>query len=890
MAVLSLLVTDIVGSTRLWAEHEQEMAADLAAHDALVRRVVSAHGGSVFKHTGDGAMAAFDDPLDAVEAAVDLQRAIAAAHWGNPLGIRVRTAVHCGTVVERDGDLFGSPVNRAARIVELSPPGGVLVSSVAAGLLADRSLGDLRLSGVGRAQLRGFSHLESIVAVTGDGLAGAAPLGAGPDETTGGGSVLPPVDDELVGREVELEALWECLHGHHLVSVVGAGGMGKTRLAVEVAVGAPREFADGVWWCDLAAAMSAEAVLPVVLDALGARQEAGRTAMDAITSRLRDRTALVVLDNCEHVVDAVRDLVHAVRAGAPTVRLLLTSREAVGARGEQVVPISSLPAIDAADLFHARAGAAGMALDRTGDDEVIWRICARLDGIPLAIELAAARCRSLSPAEIDDRLGDRFRLLRSGRAGAERHRTLLAAVAWSFDLLDADERDVFDRLAVFADGSYIDGITAVTGLDEYDALDILDRLVARSMLTTSATPLGTRYRQLETLRQFAHDRLVERGLIEQVRDAQLAWACDFATWIGSAEGTAASGPAMRRYVAELDNLRLAVAHALSSGQPELAVTVVGGAWNMMICRPTHEVVGWFDPLALPVEWSVERALAVGLHAYLRFVNGEVGALAEAIRLVPATLHDVPAMISCRWTDLLWVQADQDGARAVLDTASTEHLGHSRVLDTCRVFTDLAAMLSGNLDPDFVARVQRDAAELVNDIRRVGDELALTAALSGYANSLINGGRADLAAAPAAEAVAIADELGAGWLADVAHGALARALAGTARADAARRPEIAKQLRRFILDAVERDTLQFALVIIDGVAAFVWEHDPRTAYVLAAIYRRAWAVSSLLPSEAVAGMDPAELAALDTRASITTDGEAIALALSALDRYLAAEPG
>jgi hypothetical protein len=531
-----------------------------------------------------------------------------------------------------------------------------------------------------------------------------------------------------------------------------------------------------------------------------------------------------------------------------------------------------------------------MALDRTGDDEVIWRICARLDGIPLAIELAAARCRSLSPAEIDDRLGDRFRLLRSGRAGAERHRTLLAAVAWSFDLLDADERDVFDRLAVFADGSYIDGITAVTGLDEYDALDILDRLVARSMLTTSATPLGTRYRQLETLRQFAHDRLVERGLIEQVRDAQLAWACDFATWIGSAEGTAASGPAMRRYVAELDNLRLAVAHALSSGQPELAVTVVGGAWNMMICRPTHEVVGWFDPLALPVEWSVERALAVGLHAYLRFVNGEVGALAEAIRLVPATLHDVPAMISCRWTDLLWVQADQDGARAVLDTASTEHLGHSRVLDTCRVFTDLAAMLSGNLDPDFVARVQRDAAELVNDIRRVGDELALTAALSGYANSLINGGRADLAAAPAAEAVAIADELGAGWLADVAHGALARALAGTARADAARRPEIAKQLRRFILDAVERDTLQFALVIIDGVAAFVWEHDPRTAYVLAAIYRRAWAVSSLLPSEAVAGMDPAELAALDTRASITTDGEAIALALSALDRYLAAEPG
>ena len=284
-------------------------------------------------------------------------------------------------------------------------------------------------------------------------------------------------------------------------------------------------FADGVWWCDLAAATSPDAVAQVVLNALDAWQSPGRTGVESIVDSLAGRDALVVLDNCEHVLATARDLVRVVRRSCPDVRFLITSREALGLAGEHLIAVSSLPATDALELFMVRAVAARPDLP-VGDDQraLAGRICSRLDGIPLAIELGAARCRSMTVAEIDRLLDDRFRLLRSGRPSVERHRTLHAAVAWS--VRPARRRPSATcstgwRCSPTA--AYLDGLVAVTGGDQYDVLDIVDRLVARSMVAPTATELGTRYRQLETLRQFAEERLVERGALGEVRDRHLAW-------------------------------------------------------------------------------------------------------------------------------------------------------------------------------------------------------------------------------------------------------------------------------------------------------------------------------------------------------------------------------
>jgi hypothetical protein len=320
------------------------------------------------------------------------------------------------------------------------------------------------LTEVGPVQLRGFAHHEAVHAVVADHLVAVGRLCDHTAPTGGGLGALPDTDEAMVGRGDELLAVWAALQLHHVVSIVGVGGMGKTRLATEAAAGVVHRFADGAWWCDLAAATSPDAVAPIVLSALEAQQSPGRSGVESVVDSLAGRDALVVLDNCEHVLTTARDLVRAIRRSCRDVRLLITSREALGVTGEHLIAVSSLPDDDALALFVVRAMAARPDLS-VGDTQrtLAGRICSRLDGIPLAIELGAARCRSMTVVEIDRLLHDRFRLLRSGRPSVERHRTLHAAVAWSYDLLEVDERDMFDRMAVIADGSYFDGLVAMTG-------------------------------------------------------------------------------------------------------------------------------------------------------------------------------------------------------------------------------------------------------------------------------------------------------------------------------------------------------------------------------------------------------------------------------------------
>lgn len=641
-SLVSLVMSDIVESTRRWNTDETAMAADLEQHDRLVREVVDAAGGTVFKHTGDGMIAVFDDPVAAVAAAARIQQSISMAAWLHPDGVRIRAAVHTGVAYPRDGDLFGTAVNRLARLLGVCPPGAVLVSSATAGLLIDRAPEGLAVRAVGSVHLPGFASREEVHVVVGAGIATVSSLesgGAAGEHTDAapGAHSLPAVDADLVGRADELLAIWDALGRGPLVTLVGVGGMGKTRLALEVASTASASspvFAGGgdegrgaagpatVWWIDLTTATSDAAVVPAAMAAVGARDVAGRTPLQAITDRLMNTSGLVVIDNCEHVLDSARELVAAVIAACPAISVVCTSREALGLRREQIVPIGSLPADEGFTLFSERATAVRPDLDIEAAADVIRRICARLDGIPLAIELAAARCRAMTPAEIDDRLDDRFRLLRGGRTGAERHRTLRATVEWSYSSLDDDERAVFDQMAVFAGGTLIDGLTAVTGLDEFDLLDILDRLVARSMVVASVTPMGTRYHQLETLRQFAEDRLVETGTIGDVADRHVAWMRAFARALPRRGSRDEIATTFARFAAEIDNLRVAVAHALSSGNDDIAHSIVATVARYAFFRPVFEVFDWVRPLRLDDDASPDAALCAAYGAYSDFFRGD----------------------------------------------------------------------------------------------------------------------------------------------------------------------------------------------------------------------------------------------------------------------------
>ena len=886
-SVLSLLVTDIVESTRLWARYEREMEADLVVHDDTVAKIVDLYGGRVFKHTGDGALAAFEDPVAAVTAGSEIQRSLGSMAWRTEGGIRVRVAVHTGTVIERDGDFFGTAVNRAARLVGVCPPGAVVVSAVTAELMADRPLDELRLAEVGSVQLRGFARREPVHAVVADHLVSVGQLADHTGSTGGPPGALPITDEAMVGRGDELLAVWEALQQHHVVSIVGAGGVGKTRLASEAATGVVHRFADGVWFCDLAAPTSPDAVAQVVLNALDAWQSPGRTGIESIVDSLAGRDALVVLDNCEHVLTAARELVRAVRSSCRDVRFLSTSREALGLPGEHLIALSSLPEADALALFIARAVAARPDLD-IGDTEriVAGRICSRLDGIPLAIELGAARCRSMTVAEIDRLLDDRFRLLRSGRPGVERHRTLHAAVAWSYDLLEVDERDVFDRMAVFADGTDLDGLVAITGGDEYDVLDIVDRLVARSMVSPTDTEFGTRYRQLETLRQFAEERLVERSVLGETRDRHLAWVSDLARWMRANRVSHQSGDAFRRYVAEVDNIRSAVAHAVASGHREAAWEIVGDCGIFINYRPSFDALDWLDAADPIAQWSDGVVEGVGLLGQLGFFYGDAGAPRRALEAVPAQYHDNIAMLTCRLMIELWERGDPHAAAAILDAHRPADPFDEVFTEYLRLVVDGSLVRAGELDGEFVAAAKRRAAAYIEDARHRGDLLTVSNALLVYADSLALGASPSDAVAAAIEVSSIGEAFGAGLLAVMGRRAMADALAAMAVSGTGDRATAARELRRVITESRDRHTPGTALWALDSVAALLWDDDAPTAHLLRLASGQIVA-NGAPPLNAVDALNPATVAELKERAKAMDADETIDVALDALDRYLAA---
>ncbi len=461
---VTFLFTDLEGSTRLWERHPEAMRTALARHDEILRDAVGQRSGVVVKTTGDGLHAAFAVAADAVAAAADAQQVLLDEAWALPEPLRVRMGLHTGRAEIRTGDYYGPAVNRAARVSAAAHGGQVVVSHATEELVRDDLPAGAALTDLGEHRLRDLARPERVYQVDAPGLRSDFPplrsIDAYPTN-------LPLQLSSFVGREREIATIAKELYDARLVTLTGVGGVGKTRLSIQVAAEVLPHYRDGVWLCELAAATDPDSLAQVVASTLGVAQRPGLDLAASILEYLRGRELLVLLDNCEHLLDAAGRLGEGVLRECAGVRILATSREGLGVEGERVVALRSLgvpeqgagsdaaAASEAVRLFLERAHAAQAEFELDAASvEAVGEICRRLDGIPLAIELAAARVVAMHPREIADHLDERFRLLTGGRRTAvERHHTLRATVDWSYSLLGPTEQAVFARLGVFA-GSF----------------------------------------------------------------------------------------------------------------------------------------------------------------------------------------------------------------------------------------------------------------------------------------------------------------------------------------------------------------------------------------------------------------------------------------------------
>ena len=596
---VTFLFTDIEGSTRRWEADAEAMRVALAKHDETLRSVIESQGGWMFKHTGDGVCAAFGSARGAVEAAIAAQRL---------LELPVRMGIATGEAEQRGDDYFGPSLNRAARVMAVGHGGQILLSGSTAGVVGNVS--EIGLEDLGEHRLRDITGAEHLFQVRATGLQSDFPALRNLSETPGN---LPRESGGLVGRDTDIFEVVDLVRAHRLVTLTGVGGVGKTRLAIHVAAELSSEFPDGTWLVELAPIGDPLSVPEAVASALGITARGSRSVSDDIVESLCTRRLLIVLDNCEHVVDAAASLADQIVSGAPLVNVIATSREGLQVQGEYIwmVPpleIHSGTASAAVELFAERARAAVASFAPSAPDlEAIAEICGRLDGIALAIELAAARMVSMSPNEVLARLTDRFRLLSGVRRGVERHQTLRHAVQWSYDLLTETEQTVLCGCAVFAGGFTLDAGAQVcaANLDEYETLDVLDSLVRKSLLTTTRVGRITRYGLLETIRQFAEDRSTKAGLLPELRSRHAAFFAEqvranFEIWDGPQQRVATDW-----LDAEFANLRVAFRWAADQRDYDTASTIAAPTTLMAFALQRYEPASWAEEL-------IEPATAAGL--------------------------------------------------------------------------------------------------------------------------------------------------------------------------------------------------------------------------------------------------------------------------------------
>jgi predicted ATPase/class 3 adenylate cyclase/Tfp pilus assembly protein PilF len=628
---VTFFFTDIEGSTRLWEQYPAQMRSALARHDALAAAIIAQHYGILMKHRGEGdsLFAVFAHATDAVAAACALQQAFVTEQWPAETPLRVRLALHTGEADLQDGDYYGAAVNRCARLRAIGHGEQVLLSLSTEELVRDQMPDGANLRPLGLHRLRDLTHPEQVFQLLHPGLRADFPALRSLNNPSLPNN-LPIQVTSFIGRERELVEVSRLLASTRLLTLVGTGGCGKTRLALQVAAGQLDRFTDGVWLVELAPLSDPALVPQTVATALNLHEEPGKPLTRTLTEYLNSRTALLLLDNCEHLLTPCAQLAETLMRSCPNVCILASSREGLGIAGEltyrvqslsvpdpkQAVTAESLLHYDAVRLFVERAVFHQPAfIANSHNASALAQVCHRLDGIPLAIELAAARVRSLAVEEINARLDNRFRLLTGGsRTALPRQQTLRALIDWSYDLLTAQERLLLHRVSVFLGGWTLEAAEQVAGdwwmvdgnlLDSIqptinqvspatnhqppitaeEVFDLLTSLVDKSLVLAEQRSGRTRYRLFETIRQYARDKLMESGETVAVRGrhrdyflafAQEAdthlWETKAATWLDLLE-------------AEHDNLRMALQWCRNDGEDaRLGLRLASSLWQFWHSR------------------------------------------------------------------------------------------------------------------------------------------------------------------------------------------------------------------------------------------------------------------------------------------------------------------
>ena len=700
---VTFLFTDVEGSTQHWEEQPDAMRGALARHDALLREAIGVHDGYIFKTVGDAFCAAFGSAADALAAAVAAQRSLREEPWPEATTLRVRMALHTGVAEERGGDYFGPPLNRVARLLAAGHGGQVLLSEVTAGLARDSLPANAELLDLGEHSLKDLARREPIFQLAHPDL----PAEFSPLRTLDTlPNNLPRQLTSFIGREREIAEVKRLLTATPLLTLTGAAGAGKTRLALQVAAELLETYRDGVWLVELSPLTDPALVVETVASALSVQEEPRRPLIETLIAFLKPRSLLLVLDNCEHLVAACATLAETLLRACPRLQILATSRETLTIAGEITwrVPSLSLPDLlslpplemvrqyEAVRLFVERATAVRPSF--TAMDQhvlAVVQVCHRLDGIPLAIELAAARVSALSPEQIAARLDDRFQLLTGGsRTALPRQQTLHGALDWSYDLLPEQERLLLRRLAVFAGGWTLEAVEAVCstdGIEEHEVLHLVSRLVDKSLVLAEEHGDEVRYRFLETIRQYAAEKLRESGEERSLRERHRDW------FLGLAERGEAElkGPEQAawfgRLGSELDNLRAALDWDKIAARPaaeqapnrdaEAGLRLGSALGFFWVLRGhLHEGREWLvQMLALPSGRTPMRAKALATAGWLAYLQGDHSAARSLLEESLAMGQEV-ADTACiaRSLQLLGLvaygQLDYPGAMAFLEESLT----------------------------------------------------------------------------------------------------------------------------------------------------------------------------------------------------------------------------